>query len=131
MRVAVLCESPSDEVAVRILVDAILGRPTEPASLPPLRARAGGWGEIGRFLPAVIRGLHYNSDAEALVIIADSDDSPVHQQIHEDVGGENKDCRLCQLRRKVAEIRIDKPRPYPDLGAIKLAIGLAVPAIEA
>ena len=39
MKVAVLSESPADEAAIRILIDGILGRPTQPADMPPIRTR--------------------------------------------------------------------------------------------
>jgi hypothetical protein len=39
MRVAVLSESHADEVAIRILVDGILGRQTQPIALLPIWSR--------------------------------------------------------------------------------------------
>lgn len=130
MKVAVLCESPADEVAIRILVDSLLGSETQKASLPPLRTRSGGWGDIIKVIPAVYKGLYYNYDAEALVVIADSDDSPVHQHSHDEIGKEDISCRLCQLRVAI-NLQKSQLRLVSHRSEIKTAIGLAVPAIEA
>lgn len=130
MNVAVLCESSADEAAIRILVDSILGSETEKASLPPLRTRAGGWGDIVKVIPAVYRGLYYNTDAEALVVTADSDDSPIHQSSHDEVGKEDMQCRLCQIRVAI-NLQKSQLRIIPHRSEIKTAVGLAVPAIEA
>jgi hypothetical protein len=128
MKVAVLSESSADEAAIRILIEGILGSKTEAVSPSALRSR--GWPAVIRILPNVIKFLHYRTDAEALVVVADSDDSPVHQSTHDQAGGEDARCRLCQLR---TVIRVEKAqlRPIPGRASIKTAIGLAVPAIEA
>jgi hypothetical protein len=76
MRVAILSESEYDERAVRILIEGILGSSTETVPVKPV-AR-DGWSSVRIILPAVIRHLHYNTDAEALVVVVDSDDFPVH-----------------------------------------------------
>jgi|SRR2546421_12764883 len=126
MKVAVLSESSADEAAIRILVNGILGRDTEATSDLPLRSR--GWPSVIRVFPTVLKYLHYRTDADALVVVVDSDDSPIHEPSHE-TGGANVDCRLCQLR-SVATSEIKKLRPTGrDL--LKIALGLAVPAIEA
>jgi hypothetical protein len=79
-------------------------------------------------LPTVIKFLHYRTDAEALVVIADSDDSPIHQSSHEQAGGEEPRCRLCQLRNVFKETKLSS---VPGRAELKSAVGLAVPAIEA
>jgi len=81
MKIAVLGESPEDEAAIKILVDGVLGYETQLVDLPPLRTR--GWTVIN-LLPAIIKKLHYQTDAEALVVVWDSDDSPVHQSSHDE-----------------------------------------------
>ena len=48
MKVAVLSESPADEAAIRILIDGILGRPTQSADMPPIRTRGDSF-RIYRF----------------------------------------------------------------------------------
>lgn len=129
MKVAVFSESPADEAAIRILLEAILGRRTEAVSShPSLRIR--GWPMVIRILPTIIKWLHYQTDAEALVVIADSDDSPVHERAHELAGGEDRRCRLCQLRSVTYEEK-SKLTPVHNRALLKTAIGLAVPAVEA
>lgn len=127
MKVAVLSESPVDEAAVRIFVSGLLGRQTQPvASLqtPP------GWQSVFQYLPAVLQDLHYYRDAEALVVVVDSDNSPAHEPSHDQPGGANNKCRLCRLREVVAQTQ-KHLKPVPNRMPIKTAIGLAVPAIEA
>lgn len=130
MKLAVLCESPADEAAIRILVNGILNRETQETSLPPLRTRAGGWGDIIKVLPSVYKGLYFYSDAEALAVVVDSDDTPVHQPAHDTAGGEDPKCRLCMVRKVIADeqaaLRLRSGRAL-----IKTAVGLAVPAMEA
>lgn len=126
MKAVVLSESSADESAVRILINGILGRETQDVPSLPLRSR--GWPYVLKVLPTVIRFLHYQTDAEALVVIADSDDSPLHQISHDQPGGEETECRLCQLRNV---FRATKLSPVPGRGELKSAVGLAVPAIEA
>jgi hypothetical protein len=128
MRVAILSESSADEAAIRILLDGILGKQTEEIKPPQLRSR--GWPSVIRVLPTVLKFLHYQTDAEALVVIADSDDSPTHQSTHDEAEGANQQCRLCQLRG-VVSVETNNLRPVIGRNQIKTAIGLAVPAIEA
>jgi hypothetical protein len=128
MRVAVLSESPADEAAIRIILNSVLGVETRPVTSPPLRSR--GWPSVLRVLPTVMKHLHYQTDADALVVVVDSDDSPVHRAEHESPGGEEGRCRLCQLRH-TARIESGRLRPVPGREAIRTAVGLAVPAVEA
>jgi hypothetical protein len=131
MKVAVLSESPADEAAIRILIEGIIQKGTqEIASLPHIEARQGGWPSVKTLLTVTIRHLYFNTDADALVVVADSDDSPVHQSGHEQVGGEDQRCRLCQLR-SVINMEEARLRPVPSRSPLKTAAGLAVPAIEA
>jgi hypothetical protein len=126
MKVVVLSESSADEAAIRILVNGILSRETQ--DVPPLPLRSRGWPYVLKVLPTVIRFLHYRTDAEALVVIADSDDSPLHQDSHDQAGNEEPGCRLCQLRSVFKETKLSA---VPGRGELKSAVGLAVPAIEA
>ncbi len=129
MKVAVLSESPADTAFIRILLDGILRKETqEIPSLPHIEARPGGWPSVKTLLPTAVRYLYFNTDAEALVVIADSDDSPIHQSSHEQSGGEEPRCRLCQLRNVLKETKLSS---IPNRAELKSAVGLAVPAIEA
>lgn len=128
MKVAVLSESPADEAAVRVLVDGVLGRQTQAVTIAPLRTR--GLSGVFEVLPAVLKQLHYHTDAEALVVVVDSDHSPVHNDGHEQPDGAETGCRLCKLRRVVAQVR-GQLRPISNRPSIKTALGVAVPAVEA
>lgn len=127
MKVAVLSESPADQAAVRVLVEELLGKPTVP---PPFPLQAPGWPAVRNLLPTVIKQPHYHSDTEGLVVVVDSDSSPMHRNEHEDPGGECAKCRLCELRRAVSDT-IALLRAVPKRPPLKVAVGLAVPSIEA
>jgi hypothetical protein len=128
MKVAYLAESPADAAALAILTDAVLGRKTEAVSHGGLRHR--GWPTVRTVLPAVLKELHYHTDAEGFVLIVDSNGSPPHFNEHEQPGGSERHCRLCQLRRIADEIQ-KSVRPRTTLPPLKIALGLAVPTIEA
>ena len=127
MKVAVFGESELDETAIRILIEAILGKQT---SVVDFRPRARSWPAICNALPSVLKYLHYQTDAEALVIVADSDDSPLHQPAHEQSGKWESECRYCALRVKT-ELTFSQLNPISGRSTISTAIGIAVPAIEA
>lgn len=128
MKIAVVSESPSDEAAIKVLIDAITGSESELASL---RTRPGGWSAIFEVLPNIIKALHYGSpDVEALVVVMDSDDSPPHQQSHDRPESEDSECRLCRARTTI-RAGLAKTQPLLNRSDLKTAIGLAVPAIEA
>jgi len=128
MKVAYLAESPADQAALKILTEAVLGRKTEPINHAGLAHR--GWPAVRTVLPAVIRELHYRSEAEGLVLIVDSNGSPPHVPAHEAPNSPESRCRLCQLRRISSETQ-RQFRLRTSLPALKVAIGVAVPAIEA
>jgi hypothetical protein len=128
MKIAVVSESPADEAAIKILVDAIIGTESE---LFPLRTRPQGWTKIFDLLPNILSGLHYGRpDVEGLVIVIDSDDSVPHRKAHEEPNQSASECRLCQLRSNVTTIT-NNLRPLTARPALKIGLGLAVPAIEA
>lgn len=127
MKTCVVSESPADEAAVRILVEGILGRPTVPIPGPSLVSR--GWTTAVSVLPVAIKHLHYHTDAEALVVVLDSDETPIHDSAHDEAGGHDK-CRIC-IVSKIATDTISNLRQVAGRSRLKIAIGLAVPAIEA
>ncbi|MDM8009237.1 MAG: hypothetical protein QUV05_24110 [Phycisphaerae bacterium] len=126
MKLAVLSESPADEQAVRILVEGLLGKVTEPAEPPPLRTR--GWPSVSAVVPVVLKHLYYHTDAEAFVTVVDSN----HSAIHDDSHDQNTDpgCRLCRLRKTIDQT-VRGFKPLPQRSPLRIAVGLAVPAIEA
>lgn len=126
MKLVVLSESPEDEAAIRILVNAILGVQTVHLAPPFLRTR--GWSPLLSVLPGVLKNLYYRTDAEALVVIVDSDDSVPHQEIH--LSPDDLGCRLCRLRLLADQVQSGLTK-IPNRAPLKTAFGLAVPALEA
>ncbi|MDD3179675.1 MAG: hypothetical protein PHQ04_04910 [Opitutaceae bacterium] len=127
MKLAILSESPADEAAVRVLAEFVLGRPIELVA-PSLRAR--GWPSVEQVLPSVIRHLHFNTTADGIVVVVDSDDSVVHTAAHEAPGFHHPLCRLCRLRSVFRRTQKNLP-PAHGRDRVLRGVGLAVPAIEA
>ena len=127
MKVALLSESPADEAALRVLVEAVLAEAIV-LERPGLRAR--GWPNVAQVLPAILRHLHFNTAAEALVVVVDSDDSVVHTAEHEAPGYYHPQCRLCQLRGIFHKVQKRFP-PLHGRARVLRGVGIAVPAIEA
>lgn len=127
MKVAILSESSADEAAVRILANGILQEETEPVGSFPLRAR--GWPSVGHVLPAVIKHVYYQTEAEGLVVVVDSNHSKLHQGNLDAQCAQDRACRLCLLRNIVTQVQ-DQLRSVPARAAFKIGLGLAVPAIE-
>jgi len=128
MKVAIVSEFTADEAAIKILVDAVVGRETHLVSSPKLRPK--GWPSVLNLLPSIIKHLHYNSDAHGLAVVVDSDDSPLHNESHEFTSQENQSCRLCALRH-VVEREKSRLSAVANRTGIKTAIGVAIPSMEA
>jgi hypothetical protein len=127
VKVAFLSESPSDEAALHVLVEGVLGEKVQ-AIRPSLRAR--GWPNVIQVLPGVISHLQLRSDADALVVVVDSDDTQLHQVDHLVAAERTSSCRLCQLL-DVADKTLKRVVRKSARAPIHLAMGLAVPALEA
>ena len=128
MKIAVVSESPADEAAIKILVDALVGYETELVSAP--RLRPSGWPNVLTLLPSIVKALHYNTDADSLAVVVDSDDSPVHGADHETTPENYLDCRLCQPRTCVG-LSLHRVTAVANREPLRTALGVAVPAIEA
>lgn len=128
MKIAVVSESPADEAAIKILIDTILGHETELVAAP--RLRPGGWTHVLKLLPSIFKHLHYNSDAEGIAVVVDSDNSPVHSQNQSKDEQCHSECRLCLIRHKL-KTSLQEVSPVQNRSALRTAVGLAVPAIEA
>ncbi len=127
MKLAILSESPADEAALRTLAAAVLGG--EVSFLHPgLRAR--GWPSVLQVLPAVIRHLHFNTDADGLVVVVDADDSVVHTAEHDKPEHFHPQCRLCRLRATFRQT-VKKLPTAAGRGRLLRGVGVAVPAVEA
>ncbi|MGA2497987.1 MAG: hypothetical protein ABSH20_09610 [Tepidisphaeraceae bacterium] len=72
MKIAVFSESSADEAAVRILAEAVLGQPIEPVAGKALRRPRNGWTHVVKLLRAVILDLYFRTDADGLIVVADS-----------------------------------------------------------
>jgi hypothetical protein len=129
MKIAFLSESPADEAALRILIESLLGASIDRIDLPSFQGRTS-WPGIVTILPAVLTELHYQTDAQALVVSADSDNSPVHHVDHALPEKAEPKCRLCMIREAVTRTR-NRLRPRYDGSVVKVGIGLAVPVVEA
>ena len=129
MRLAILSESAADEAAIRVLVEGILGQATLPVELFQLPAR--GVDRIATALPSVVRHLYYRTEADALVVVVDSDLTPVHQPAHEEKAGIDAKCRLCQMRQAISQVQNDLRAKQLSRPLVKIALGLAVPTIDA
>jgi hypothetical protein len=118
MKLAILSESPADEAALHVLVEYVLDGPftTVQAAL-----RARGWPSVEQVLPPIVRHLHFNTDADSLVVVVDSDDSP---------GYHHAFCRICRLRSVFRRATKNLP-PARGRERVLRAVGLCVPAIEA
>jgi hypothetical protein len=127
MKIALLSESPADEAVLRVLVRSVLHESFEQVQ-PALRAR--GWPNVIQVLPAVIRHLHFNTDADALVVTCDSDDTVVHTSQHDAPEYFHPQCRMCQLRA-VFRRTTKKLPPARGRARVLRGIGVAVPALEA
>jgi hypothetical protein len=128
MKIAVLSESAADEAAVKLLVDGILGVESELYSSPSLRRR-NNWHSAIELAPVILNGLYFNTDVEALAIVVDSDDSPVHQRSSHSTDPV-RTCRLCAIGASIAAAQSRLPR-LQHREPVMTAVGLAVPAIEA
>ncbi len=130
MKLAILSESPADAAAVRILTESLIGAAAELVDPEQFRTRPGGWPSVLNIAPSLIKHLHYQTDVDALVVVVDSNDSPVHAPSHDEPDGLDTQCRLCRLRQ-VTTHTINHLAPRPQAAALRTAIGIAVPAVEA
>jgi hypothetical protein len=126
MKIGFYCESPADQAALAVFTEGILGAPPEPINMD---LEAHSVPAFFNALDGVFRGVHYNSDAEALVVVVDSDNTEVHELAHDKPGGGGDRCRLCQIRKIIARARTQL-RARQGRPEMKIAVGLAVPAIE-
>ena len=108
MKVAILSESEADEAAIRVLVEGLLKRQIEPPThMLPIRAR--GYGAVFKVLPTILKHLHFRTDAEGLVVVLDSDRTPVHQRAHDQPGNTDEKCRLCRLKMIATQVLSQLP----------------------
>jgi hypothetical protein len=127
MKLAVFSESPVDEAAVRILADAVLGMTTEAVDIT---VRSRGWPSVLQTLTAVMRQLYYHTDADGLIVVADADDSIIHQESHAVSAGDAAKCRFCQISANVQET-LAHLSPAAGRAPPRVAVAVPTPSIDA
>ncbi len=127
MKVAIVSESPADEAALLLFVRAILGTAVE---FEPVTIRHTGWTHLVQVLPKIITAVHYNTSADALVVVLDADDSLVHESQHDPTDAANATCRICRIIEAIDRAKC-LLRKRPSGRELLFAFGLAVPAMEA
>lgn len=127
MKIVCFGESPADQAAMAVFVEGILGEPPE---LIDMGLEGRGVTNVFNTLAGVLCGVYYRSDADGLVVVVDSDDTELHEPDHDKPGDSGEDCRLCKARKIIALART-RLKERPNRPGLKVAIGLAVPAIEA
>jgi hypothetical protein len=110
-----------------VFTEGILSQPPEPINMDLEAHSVPGF---FRSLDGVYRGVHYNSDAEGLIVVVDSDDAVLHSQAHEAPGVTEDRCRYCQIRKIIQQAR-NQLKPRQDRPELKVAWGVAVASIEA
>ncbi len=130
MKIAYFSESQADQAALAIFAEALLGATPEPVQGPGPVLEAHGVGGVFSALDGVIRGLHYQSDAEGLIVVVDSDDTTPHDKEHDEPGKTSEKCRYCRLKTITARA-LAQLKPIATKPKLRVALGLAVPAIEA
>ncbi len=127
MKIGYYCESPADQAAMAVFTEGILGEPPEPINMD---LEAHSVPAFFSALDGVFRGVHYNSDAEGLVLVVDSNATELHDSAHDKAGADPGSCRLCKIRKSILRAQ-NQLKPRTDWPKLKVAIGLPVPAIEA
>jgi len=101
MKIAFLSESPADQAALAVFTKCLLGRKPIPHSM---NISARGVDGLLLALDGIYRGLHYNSDVEAMVVVVDCDESEIHEPDH-DSSKKQTDCRFCQITQIIERAR--------------------------
>src|SRR5713226_2943710 len=125
MKIGFYGESPADQAAMAVFAEGILREPPEPINMDLEAHSVPGFFSA---LDGVFRGVHYNSDAEGLIVVVDCDDTELHSSVHDTPGSSEERCRLCRVRKIITQARkqLKARQGRPEL---KVAIGLPVPAI--
>jgi hypothetical protein len=91
MKIAYYCESLADQAAMAVFTEGIRGEPPELINMDLEAHSVPGFFSA---LNGVFRGVHYNSDAEGLVVVVDCDDTEIHDSAHDKPAGAGQRCRL-------------------------------------
>jgi hypothetical protein len=119
MKISILAESSNDAVVMVELASEILGESVE---LVEHSFQMNGWNKLPSILSAVIKKIHFHSDADGLIIQADSNHSSLLPG-----SANNRYEELSELVGKtVAGLSVPYGKPR-----IKVAVAIAAPALEA
>ena len=126
MKIGILSESKVDEAAYKILVESVLGHPVD---LFKDYQKRGGWSQAKKLIRPVIIDLHY-SGADGFVFVADSDSTLPHTSDHDANADGDAYCRLCVVKT-LADSALTALPARAGQPPLKIAVGMATPAIEA
>src|SRR5262245_6184449 len=101
MKVAVISESSADEAAVIRLAEAVLATKVE---IVAVKVRHRGWPNVCQAFPNLLREIFYATAADGVVLVVDSDFSPVHLDDHQPGDPDFATCRICQLNQAAATV---------------------------
>lgn len=124
MKIAILGESPADELLAQRIVEHVL---KVTVTVEPFRQRTHGWTQVVSRIPNVVRQLHFNSDAIGLIVVIDADQTEVHSSTHPQSG--NTNCRVCQ-GNSLWSSTIQHVGPRFNGQPLQFAIACPVPALE-
>jgi hypothetical protein len=119
MKIAVLAESPADRRAIEVLTCGILDESTQFEVIQP---RAGGFHAVLSALGPALKNLHYCRTADGLIVVVDADNSPVEL--------DHPEGRMSVVLTAVRQTQ-DGLAEMPGYDPIKVAVGVAVPSLEA
>src|SRR5438128_3606915 len=120
MKIGYYCESPADQAALAVFTEGILGTPPEPINMDLEAHSVPGFFSA---LDGVFRGVHYNSDAEGLLVVVDSDDTELHDPAHEAAAAGVERCRFCQARKIIVQAQ-RQLKVRQGRAQLRVAIGL-------
>lgn len=112
-----------------VLMEALRPQELQRVNLPA-SLRTHGWPSVRDLFPNTLRYLFYRTEADGLVVLADSDHTALHTPTHEDLGGYEPSCRLCELRA-VRQRTLTELNGKIAGRSLRVAIALAVPSVEA
>src|SRR5260370_17261276 len=109
-----------------VFTEGILGEPPEPINMDLEAHSVPGF---FRSLDGVYRGVHYNSDADGLIVVVDSDDAVLHSDAHDALGAAEDRCRYCQIR-KIIQRAGNQFKPRQLSPNLKVPLCAPVPPIQ-
>jgi hypothetical protein len=119
MKVAIFSESAHDEEALRVILDGVLQIKTEAEAH---NLESNGWHNVIKRLPTAIRKLHYQTETAGLLVVVDADRSSLKM-------GEAGNRR--EVLKTIVKATLASLGPVAQKPALKVAIGVAMPALEA